>query len=103
MFDIILDVELQDAIDSGIKNCTDKWGKAYLIAVKDILEDYGQQALEDQLIYARSNMQGWRGEEAQRVKTILSKYIKIYHNEKVEKRKARKEKQDARRTAQEAI
>ena len=103
MYVIKLDPELQDAIDSGIQNCTDKWGRSYLESVKDILEDYGLNALEDQLIYARSNMQTWKGDEARRVKEILSNHIKILHDMKVERQIIRRRKQHERRTTQKTI
>jgi len=69
-----MDNELQEAINLAIKECKNPYALAYLNAIGESQELYGLRGLKTQLLYCLSNMSGWRGDNARKVKEVFKRY-----------------------------
>lgn len=72
----IKDPELNKYIQIAIDNCKDPYAQAYLHKMIEAWDQYGDEGLETQILYALNNMTTWRGEQARETKTFFKDFIK---------------------------
>lgn len=65
-----------EAVKVAIRECSDQYAQTYLRALPLASEQYGNEGVLVQLLYALNNMASWRGEKAREVKATLRAFCK---------------------------
>lgn len=68
--------QIYAAVETTQKECKNRYALAYLDAMPVAATDYGKHGVIVQLMYAMSNMQTWRGENARNSKAVIKQFIK---------------------------
>jgi hypothetical protein len=75
-------MNIDEAIKVARVECKDLYAKAYLESIPEAIElgaEMGvgaRHSFSVQLLYAYSNMQYWRGQNAREVKVVIKEYLK---------------------------
>ena len=73
---LIKDEDLRKHLQAAIDNCKDQYALSYLTHAIESWDQYGDEGLSVQLMYALNNMQSWQGEQARQTKEYFKKKIK---------------------------
>lgn len=68
-------MNLKEAIDLMKKEVKNKFAKAYLLSLDEVIEQDGMHGLLVQIKYIMENIKAWRGGSAKEVKSFLANWI----------------------------
>lgn len=69
-------MNIDTAIAIAKQECKDPYAQTYLRAIPKSIELFGTEGFVTQILYAKANMQTWRGETARQVKQVITSYLK---------------------------
>ena len=68
--------ELKQAIETALQQCKNPYALAYLKAIPESEQTYGEKGLRTQLLYCLNNMTYWRGNTAKNIKGVFKRHIR---------------------------